>query len=438
MADVLEIENLMRAPWARMSPPESARRLAAELNRRGGVVTLDRAAFAEALRSKTQEAAFAEEIFASRPHLVSNVSAFLARNDIEDMLATVRAIEAAARLSGFQAAAFGEQAPPPDHGPVGVFMGYDFHLTPAGPKLVEVNTNAGGAFINAFIGRAQRACCPLIENRIGAAGWENFEAQAFAMFESEWRRQRASGAPARIAIVDDNPREQYLFPEFVLARRFFEHQGVDAVILDAGELGFAGDRLIANGRKIDLVYNRLVDFSLAEPRHAALRAAYESGAAVVTPNPRNHALLADKRNLILLSDAERMRGFGLDSAHVEALGAVPRTLPVTEENAADLWSRRKEFFFKPAGGHGAKAVYRGDKLTKGVWAEILSGGYVAQEIVPPGERRIDMDGAEQTLKMDVRLYTYDGRLLIAAARLYQGQTTNFRTTGGGFAPVFLV
>jgi len=39
-------------------------------------------------------------------------------------------------------------------------------------------------------------------------------------------------------------------------------------------------------------------------------------------------------------------------------------------------------------------------------------------------------------KMDVRLYTYGGRILLAAARLYQGQTTNFRTPGGGFAPVF--
>jgi hypothetical protein len=37
--------------------------------------------------------------------------------------------------------------------------------------------------------------------------------------------------------------------------------------------------------------------------------------------------------------------------------------------------------------------------------------------------------------MDVRLYTYQGEILLAAARLYQGQTTNFRTEGGGFSPV---
>ena len=33
-------------------------------------------------------------------------------------------------------------------GNIGVFMGYDFHLTPEGPRLIEVNTNAGGALLN--------------------------------------------------------------------------------------------------------------------------------------------------------------------------------------------------------------------------------------------------------------------------------------------------
>ena len=43
----------------------------------------------------------------------------------------------------------------------------------------------------------------------------------------------------------------------------------------------------------------------------------------------------------------------------------------------------------------------------------------------------------QSLKADLRNYTYDGKVLLRAARLYQGQTTNFRSPGGGFAPVFV-
>ena len=42
------------------------------------------------------------------------------------------------------------------------------------------------------------------------------------------------------------------------------------------------------------------------------------------------------------------------------------------------------------------------------------------------------------LKMDIRAYVYAGSIQLLAARLYQGQTTNFRTPGGGFAPVYIM
>ncbi|MNT62877.1 hypothetical protein D3C72_2006400 [compost metagenome] len=100
-----------------------------------------------------------------------------------------------------------------------------------------------------------------------------------------------------------------------------------------------------------------------------------------------------------------------------------------------FWAQRSGLFFKPTSGHGSKAVYRGDKVTKGVWAQIVQGDYVAQSFAAPGERMIEVDGVQVARKMDVRLYTYGGQVLLAAARLYQGQTTNFRTPGGGFAPV---
>jgi hypothetical protein len=46
-----------------------------------------------------------------------------------------------------------------------------------------------------------------------------------------------------------------------------------------------------------------------------------------------------------------------------------------------------------------------------------------------------MGGELLELKADVRNYVYRGAVQLVAARLYQGQTTNFRTPGGGFAVV---
>ena len=118
------------------------------------------------------------------------------------------------------------------------------------------------------------------------------------------------------------------------------------------------------------------------------------------------------------------------------LAGIPHTEVVKLENAERLWRERRRLFFKPFAGFGGRAAYRGDKLTRRVWQEILAGDYIAQALVTPGERVISDQEPAQVLKFDLRDYTYDGQVQWVAARLYQGQTTNFRTPGGGFAPVY--
>ena len=119
------------------------------------------------------------------------------------------------------------------------------------------------------------------------------------------------------------------------------------------------------------------------------------------------------------------------------MAGIPRTVEVMPERADALWAARRGLFFKPASGFGSRAAYRGDKLTQRVWKSILDGGYVAQSLALPSERRVRVDGAGNDLKLDIRAYAYAGEIQFVAARLYTGQTTNFRTAGGGFAPVFL-
>ena len=409
------------------------------LNKECFCVTLDRASLLTAIRAEAPDPDLAAAMLAARPHLFAGMPVFLAEIDLKAMLDVVAAVEAAAEDPAYQEAVLG-WAPAiarHDFGPRGVFMGYDFHLGAGGPKLIEVNTNAGGAFLNAFLARAQGACCREAEDAMRAAPMAEFDAAVWEMFLAEWTLQGRTGQPRLIALVDDRPQEQYLFPEFLLAQRFFERHGLKAWIVDPGELRFAGGRLLHDGEPVDIVYNRLVDFSLNAAGHEALRDAYTAGAVVLTPNPRNHALFADKRNLTLLSDPAAVLGWKITPDHRQSLSAVPRTTMVTAGNADALWSARKRYFFKPAGGHGGKAVYRGDKMTRGVWEEVRQGGYIAQELAAPTERRIKIDGEIKSLKLDVRLYTYKGLPLLAAARVYQGQTTNFRTPGGGFAPVFI-
>ena len=246
-----------------------------------------------------------------------------------------------------------------------------------------------------------------------------------------------------VAIVDDAPSQQYLAPEFQRARELFIAHGIQAVVADPSELLWHGGRLwhtgLPAGMPIDMVYNRLTDFDLSAAGHAVLRDAYTSGAAVVSPHPRAHALHADKRNLIVLGDGDLLAAWGVSREDRELLAAtVPAANMVTAENADMLWAQRRQLFFKPAAGYGSKGAYRGDKLTRRVWGDIAAGGYVAQALVAPSERLVDVAGEPTRLKLDVRAYAYAGHIQLLAARTYSGQTTNFRTPGGGFSPVIVL
>ena len=431
------------------SDPECSR-IAEQLNRECRCITLDRAALRAELQRGEAGADLYGMIAEGRPHLFSESAVFLGEDCIRRMAEVVAAVERVVALPAWTERVLDWAPESARYAPkaAGVFLGYDFHQGnivgthggALGPQLIEINTNAGGALLNAALAQAQQACCAEAEAILpGRHHAETLERDFLGMFLAEWRAERGGAALERIAIVDEHPPEQYLYPEFVLFRKLFERHGFTAVIADPAELRFVGGALSHGGQRIDLVYNRLTDFGLEAPANAALREAYLAGAVVLTPHPRAHALYADKRNLALLTDANVLRDLGVDAAtRAILLGGIPRTEIVRREDGESLWQRRKQLFFKPAAGYGSKAAYRGDKLTRRVFEEVLEGGYVAQALVPPSERRIGAGEETVGLKLDLRNYVYRGEVQLVTARLYQGQTTNFRTPGGGFAPVLTV
>ena len=416
--------------------------LANQLNQECYCITLNRKALNTSLQDQLMETRNNPIGANELNKLFSATPVFVPKTEIETMVRIVAAIESAAKLPSYQqqVLSWAPKIAAFDPGPIGAFMGYDFHLGSDGPQLIEINTNAGGAFLNVALARAQKQCChPSEQSAETTKMLDGFEEAVTNMFIQEWQRQSATAMPNRIAIIDNDPKNQFMFLEFQLARQLLQARGIDTVILDPSELDYVDGALTAHGQKIDMIYNRLVDFAFENPNHAVLKSAYLEGAVVVTPNPHVHAMLANKQNLTLLSDSQTLRAWGLDEAAARYLEkSVPKTKLVSKDEAAELWRTRRQLFFKPVAGHGSKGVYRGSKLTRRVFENILDEDYIAQTFVPAGERSIKIDDTVTTRKVDIRLYTYDGQLLLSAARVYQGQTTNFRTPGGGFAPVFQV
>jgi hypothetical protein len=405
--------------------------LAARLNNDAHSAAVDRGALEAALREQGED--FRRHVLEQCPHLFAAAPYFVTQAQMAQMHAVIAAIEHVVALPAYRSAVL-RAAPQSAPRALGVCMGYDFHLNDTGAHLIEINTNAGGAWLNALLLRSQRDVA--LPGAPAAA--DDLDLVLFDMFRSEWRLERGDAPLRTVAIVDEQPERQYLYPEFLLAQRMFERAGIAALIADPLQLHVQGDGVYCEGRKVDLIYNRLTDFTLAQ--YPALSAAYLGSLAVVTPHPQAYALYADKHNLALLSDAETLRGFGLAREEVAVLlTGIPQTRLVNAQAAEQWWQERKQWFFKPASGYGSKGAYRGDKVTQRVFAEIMQADYVAQRMAPPGERRVNADGDEPVaLKSDVRCYVYDGKLQFVAARLYRGQTTNFRTPGGGFAAVRVV
>ncbi|WP_229518548.1 hypothetical protein [Massilia sp. PAMC28688] len=375
------------------------------------------------------------------PSLFSSMPVFISAAHRARMESIVSAIESVVAMPAYRELVLGQSAPIARHrqgGARSAFFGYDFHLNGDQIGLIEINTNAGGALLNALVARAHRACSVNAQQLASGAGaGPAFEQRIVDMFRHEWALAGHTRPLRTIAIVDLAPAEQYMYPEFILFQRLFERHGIGAVVADPAALHLRDGVLWHGELAIDLVYNRLTDFTLAEPAHAHLRQAYLEDLAVITPHPQAHALYADKRNLVLLSDPDVLARLGVP-ADIRAVLAdsVLRTTLVTADDAERLWKERKSLFFKPAAGFGGRAAYRGDKVTTRVWSDIIAGGYVAQELMQPGARVAGSRDKPQTLKFDLRVYAYDGQSQWLAARLYQGQTTNFRTPGGGFAPVY--
>ena len=270
-------------------------------------ITVDADALQRELDADAATRGLYESLRQTHAYLFSHAPIFVSRDNVTAMEQLVAAVETVVARPAYREAAL-VQAPAIARYEPGTGRcadGFRFSRHGAGPapdrdqyqcrrRLPECRARAGadrllraGAVVAAGTGGGGSAAGRAVRDVRGG------------MASAARLRRRSS----RVAIVDESPARQYLYPEFLLASQMFRMHGVEAVICDPQELQPDPAGLRHDGRPVDLVYNRLTDFAFEQPAHAALRDAYVSGRVVVTPNPRAHALYADKRDLALLSDA---------------------------------------------------------------------------------------------------------------------------------------
>ncbi len=362
--------------------------------------------------------------------ILSQAVVTLPRTDFITMLRLIRLLDRISRRPAYRAlvAPLIPAVARFDPGHDAVMMCYDFHLGAAGPKLIEVNTNAGGS-LPAYLVDRQRA-------EFDPADVPPRQKQRFlAQFLEEYRHftRGRPADPAHAVIMDELPEQQFLYREMLVFAELLRDAGLAAEIVDPADLEADPTGVYLQGESIDLVYNRHCDFYLESQAMAGLRAAYLARAVCLTPNPFTYALLADKRRLTLWSDADFAERLALPDGDRRLLQeTIPHSRMLAELDPDEAWAARRRSVFKPVTRFGSRGVLLGEKVSRKRFDQLEPGDTLVQELVPPSMT----EGAEEgPMKTDFRVYAYRQRVLGITARLYRGQVTNLRTAGGGFAKV---
>lgn len=274
---------------------------------------------------------------------------------------------------------------------------------------------------------------------------------------ASYREWGGRAQPPVIAIVDF--REVPTWTEFEILRDAFESAGVPTLVCDPRELTFDGGALTAQGRRIDLVYRRVLvnDIVQRSDDCDALVRAYEGRAVCVANTLRCKlahkkaffAVLTDPRNAKLFSDAEHQ----VIRAHVpwtRVLSDVATEKDSRTQNLPELAVRnREQLVLKPNDEYGGKGVRLGWESTDAEWRSALDaaladppGTWIVQERIPIRREvfpQFDSEGrvTMREVLVDLAPYLFRGRMTGYLTRLSGSGLANV-TSGGGQVPAFVV
>ena len=273
---------------------------------------------------------------------------------------------------------------------------------------------------------------------------------------ASYREWGGVASPPQIAIVDW--RGVPTWSEFEILQARFEKLGVPTLICEPGDLVFDGKILAAQGKKIDLVYRRvLINDILARPAECeALVKAYEARAACVAntfrckiPHKKAFfAVLTDEKNAPLFSAEERE----LIRRHIPWTRLVADVAASRGGESVGLLDyvrgRRENLVLKPNDEYGGAGVMLGWEASESEWDAALQraveagpGTWVVQEKIAVRREVFPyVEGGKVSMRdflVDFAPYLFRGKMCGFLTRLSSTGLANV-TSGGGQVPSFVV
>jgi hypothetical protein len=335
----------------------------------------------------------------------------------------------------------------------------DFMAGGSGPAIIESNISTSLGLLEAGLLAPILADIPVIGDLIRTAGLTTAEpARALA------RSVAASlPAPRGSLVVFTDWRDQlplwnhlYRYLGTLLAP-----YGIDSVPCALDDLDIRADRVLADGRRADVIYRFYTTTRLPDPRFAALHepllAAIASG-RVALFGAYAHKIFTPKLFLALLSD-ERFSSWIPEAAGLQLRDVLPWTRIV--EDRATLWRGRRVdlldcaarnragLVLKPNLGYGGAGVTVGRDVGQAEWEDKLSAAlrvpehWLLQEVIPSQftDLPFAVDGQVELrpARVDYGAFMIDRRLAGVARRnttARSGPTLTNVSRGGGLSPVY--
>ena len=293
---------------------------------------------------------------------------------------------------------------------------------------------------------------------------ERFDVQAYSMTSkmldallASYREWGGTANPPVVAIVDW--REVPTWTEFEILQERFIALGVPTLVCAPQDLEFDGHKLRAGGRKVDLLYRRvLINDILNRPAECqALVRAYE-GRAVCMANTFRCKIPHKKAFFAVLTDDRFAHLFSADERGVIARH-VPWTRTIREGRTTKagvtvdlvpyLRQNRSGLVMKPNDDYGGAGVTLGWDTTESVWDDTLqralaepAGTWIVQERIAVRREVFPVfsGGADATftdMLVDMAPYLFRGKVAGFLTRLSATGLANV-TSGGGQVPSFRV
>jgi uncharacterized circularly permuted ATP-grasp superfamily protein len=339
-------------------------------------------------------------------------------------------------------------------GPDVLLSRLDAFVTDAGPRFIEINSDAPAGF-----GYGDRMAevfsrLPLFQEFAADRG-VRYVPSAPSLVRAllaEWARRGGRGAPV-VAIVDW--AEVKTRPDQDLLRPALEAAGARCVLADPREMTLADGRLRAGAEAVDLVYRRALLSELVEREDEVgpfLTAYRDDRAAFV--NSFRCGLSEDKAFFGILTDETYAALMTEDERRLVAR-TVPWTRRVEERRTLKdgrvvdlvpyILAHAPDLVLKPAHGFGGQSVLVGVEAGPADWEaavdEALGSPWVVQERVPiPREEfPVCQDGrlTFEPLGVNANPFYAAGAEAGAVARASRSAVINV-SAGGGSVPTFVV